>query len=83
MGKYEIEFSSKAAKNYKKLRNEYKSLIDMALIRLSEGLPLDVKPITGERKLYRIRVGKYRVLFTIIKEVIVVLRIGPRGDVYK
>lgn len=83
MGKYSVEFAKKAAKSYARLPEDYKSLIDLALYKLSEGLPVDLKPIVGEKDVYRIRVGKYRILFTIIDAVVVVSNIGPRGDVYK
>jgi mRNA interferase RelE/StbE len=83
MGFFKIEFSKKAAKDYKKLPHDYKDLIDLALQKLSNGLPVDIKPVTGETDSYRIRVGKYRILFVVIKDTLVVTKIGPRGDVYK
>jgi mRNA interferase RelE/StbE len=83
MGKYSVEFSKKAAKNYAQLPEEYKSLVDLALHKLSERLPVDIKPITGEKDIFRIRIGKYRILFTLIDNVVLISRIGPRGDVYK
>ncbi|HJX31170.1 MAG TPA: type II toxin-antitoxin system RelE/ParE family toxin [Thermodesulfobacteriota bacterium] len=83
MGHFKIEFSKTAAKDYKKLPRDYKALIDLALQKLSNGLPVDIKPITGERDSYRIRVGKYRILFVVIEDTLVVTKIGPRGDVYK
>jgi mRNA interferase RelE/StbE len=46
-------------------------------------LPADVKPITGETDLYRIRVGKYRILFVVIENTLLVTKMGPRGDIYK
>ena len=83
MGRFKVEFSKGAAKDYKKLPKGYKILVDLALLKLSEGLPVDIKPIIEEKDLYRIRVGKYRILFIIIRDIILVTRIGPRGDVYK
>lgn len=83
MGRFEIKFSREAAKQYKKLPKEYKSLVEIALFRLSEGLGLDLKPVEGERDVYRIRVGKYRVLFRKFNKTVLVFRISPRGDVYK
>ncbi len=83
MGRFEIKFSREAAKQYKKLPKEYKSLVDIALLRLSEGLELDLKPVQGEKDVYRIRVGRYRVLFTKFNKTVLVFRISPRGDVYK
>ncbi len=83
MGRYKIEFSRKAAKDYSRLAENYKSLVDMALRKISEGIPADIKPVIGEKDTYRIRVGRYRILLTMIDNVILVTRIGPRGDVYK
>jgi len=81
--KYSIEFSKKAAKSYARLPEDYKTLVDLALYKLSEGLPVDIKPILGEKDIYRIRVGRYRILFTIIDNVVLISSIGPRGDIYK
>jgi mRNA interferase RelE/StbE len=83
MGKYKIEFSKNAAKDYKRLPQNYKTLIDLALIKISEGLPVDIKPIIGEGDTYRLRVGKYRILFTVIKDTVIITKIGSRGDIYK
>lgn len=48
----------------------------------SEG---DIKPMTGYDGLYRLRVGAYRVLFTVENDILTVrvLQIGNRGDIYK
>lgn len=83
MGRFKVEFSKGAAKDYKKLPKGYKILVDFALVKLSEGLPVAIKPIIGEKDIYRIRVGKYRILFIAIKDTILVTKIGARGDVYK
>ena len=83
MGRYKIEFSKKAAKNYKKLPADYKSLVDLVLSKLNDGIPVDIKPVTGEENTYRIRVGRYRILFITIEDTLLITQIGPRGDVYK
>ena len=83
MGKFEIEFSKEAAKQYRKLPKEYKSLVDIALYRLSEGLELDLKPIEGQRNIYRIRVGKYRVLLRKFDKTALVFGISTRRGAYK
>ena len=49
-------------------------------------LPLgDVKPMQGTNKpqKYRLRVGGYRIIFRIDNDVIFILRIDNRGDIYK
>lgn len=45
----------------------------------------DIKPMAGYQNLYRLRVGDYRVLYSIENDVLIVrvLQIGNRGDVYK
>ena len=83
MARFEIEFSKGAAKDYKKLPKDYKVLIDLVLSKLTKGIPIDMKPIAGEDNIYRIRVGKYRILAAAIENTILITKIGPRGDVYK
>ena len=45
----------------------------------------DIKPMSGHENLYRLRVGSYRVLYTVEGDLLIirVLTIGNRGDVYK
>jgi len=45
----------------------------------------DVKPLKGFENSYRLRFGKYRVIFTIKNDelLIEVIKAGSRGDVYK
>jgi mRNA interferase RelE/StbE len=81
--RFEIRFSRDAAKQYKKLPKGYRSLVDVALFRLSEGLGLDLEPVEGEKNVYRIRIGRYRMLFVKFNKTVLVFRISPRGDVYK
>ena len=83
MERLEIEFSKKAAKAYNKLPTDYKELVDSVLQKFTDGLPIDIKPITGEENIYRIRVGKYRILCEVIGETLLIARIKARGDVYK
>ena len=57
------------------------------LLRAIYGLPEngDIKPMVNHENLYRLRVGSYRVLYSIEENVLIVrvLTIGNRGDVYK
>ncbi len=83
MGRSTIEFSKNAAEDYQRLPQDYKALVDASLSRLANGVPMDVKPITGEKDIYRIRVGRYRILFKKIESTLLIAKIGPRGDFYK
>lgn len=57
------------------------------LLKAIQGLPDigDIKPMAGHENLFRMRVGAYRVLYSIEHDLLIVrvLTIGNRGDVYK
>jgi len=46
---------------------------------------LDIKRLFGYKQRYRLRIGKYRILFDKYddKLIIIVIDIGSRGDIYK
>jgi mRNA interferase RelE/StbE len=76
LGRFEIKFSREAVKQYKKLPKEYKRLVDIAPFRLPEGLELDLKPVEGEKNVYRIRVGRYRMLLMKFNNTVLVFRVS-------
>ena len=85
-----IRVSSKAEKYFAKLGASTKSAIKTELTLLSSHEnPLqhpDARPLVGPFKgMYRLRVGKYRVIFTMLatERIIAVVNIAPRGDAYK
>ena len=85
-----IKFSTNAEKYYKKLDKKLKQGIKNHLKEISTyDNPLDyaqVNPLTGElRRFYRLRIGSYRIIFSLIYEdkVIAVVNIVPRGSAYK
>lgn len=45
----------------------------------------DIRPLKGKtvKNIYRLRVGKYRILFMKEEECIHILEIDTRGDIYK
>ena len=57
------------------------------ILRAIKNLPDigDIKPMSGYKNLYRLRIGDYRAIYTKDNEILVVrvLTIGNRGDVYK
>lgn len=57
------------------------------LLRAIYGLPFsgNIKPMAGKKGLYRLRVGDFRVLYTVEQEIVTVrvLDAGNRGDIYK
>ena len=86
--KYSVVFQKSAFKEYGKLNKTIKKKIDEALEILSFHPMtdlLDIKKMRGIEGFYRIRVGEYRMIYTIVKTrlLITVIRIGHRGDVYR
>lgn len=85
---YEIRFSKRAASYFKRLDRKTKeriaaSLDIMAVDPFSN--TLEIKPMVGRPEEFRLRVGDYRLIYTVENDVLVVyvLKVYPRGDVYK
>ncbi|MBM2815603.1 MAG: hypothetical protein HW421_2365 [Ignavibacteria bacterium] len=78
-----IHFTKKAYKQYKKLPAAYKKLLNAVLEKLQNSVQIDILPVQGETNTYRIRIGKYRIIIIKTNEVILVVKIESRGDVYK
>ena len=84
-----VRFSSTAEKRFRKLDRDFQKRIAKEIVILS-GLddPIrhpQVKPLTGDlKKFCRLRVGDYRIIFSILKEkkLIAVVNLVPRGDAY-
>jgi mRNA interferase RelE/StbE len=85
MAIWRVEFSKEAFKAYQKLSKGYQKSIDRILRLLTNREKVDIKPVEGERDIYRLRVGKYRILLKFLNKetTILVVKIGPRGDIYK
>jgi len=86
---WKIEIKPNAEKQYLKLDKKTRKRIKEYLIQLEKEenpfLSKNVRALTGELKGdYRIRIGKWRILFTPDKksEILFVYAILPRGDAY-
>lgn len=67
---------------------EFIRKLDEILTHISESPHtdrFDIKKLKGMDSNYRLRVGKYRFLFTVLKEdnIILIYKADTRGDVYK
>ena len=87
--RYEIQYT-KAADKFLKMHEDIRAQYEDAIRELLAGEHperIDVKRIRGKRNdYYRIRLGGYRVIYTIINGKIVVINtllVGLRGDIYK
>ena len=81
--RYQIVLEKPAQKFLKRLNRTDKERILRAIYKLPEGE--NIKRLKGHQDLLRLRVGDYRVIYTVHngKLVVCVVDIGNRGDVYK
>lgn len=82
---YELQYKKKAIKALAKINNPYYSSIIEAINELAENpRPFGYKKLTG-RDGYRIRVGTYRILYSIFESTLIIeiVNIGVRGGVYE
>ena len=85
MAKYKIEIKKSAAKELSNLPTKDLKIIIQKIQNLAEDpRPSGCKKLTADEK-YRIRSGKYRILYIIKEDVLVIyiIKIGHRRDVYR
>jgi mRNA interferase RelE/StbE len=83
---YRVEVERAVAKEIARLHPEIQRRITTALLALeSESRPVDCQKLAGEDELYRIRVGDYRIVYSIgdAGRVVIVLVASHRRDVYR
>lgn len=76
-----MKIESKALRQFRKMDAQMAKRLRDALICYERNKTGDVKKLQG-RKGYRLRVGSYRAIFEVDKNEIIVIEVGPRGDVY-
>lgn len=77
-----ISYSKTFEKKFSKYDRKLQEKIFNAIQNLPDG---DVKRLTGNDipPIYRIRISKYRILFSMNEEEIQILKVDSRGDIYK
>jgi len=79
---FEIKWEEKARKELYKLENQISSRIYKKVDELKSGFQSkDIKRIQGENK-FRLRVGDYRVLFSLENDLITIWKVGHRKNIY-
>lgn len=80
---YQIILKKKAKKFIDKLPVNEKRRVVAAIEQLPNGE--DIKKLKGHDKLLRLRVGDYRIIYTVDngKLIVYVIDIDNRGDIYK
>ncbi|NMO97719.1 type II toxin-antitoxin system RelE family toxin [Paenibacillus lemnae] len=85
---YEIKFHKDALKNIQKLDKPTRNRILDHIHILADDPKhpeLDIKKMQGVNNQFRLRIGSYRVIYSLFNDilVIVIIKVGSRGDVYK
>ncbi|MFB2773112.1 type II toxin-antitoxin system RelE/ParE family toxin [Pelatocladus sp. BLCC-F211] len=83
---YQVEITSRAAKQLKKLPEDIKLRIEEKIQELAENPRSDgVVKLEDSENIYRVRVGKYRILYEVKDDLLIVkvVKVGHRKDVYK
>ena len=80
---YKIVIEKRAEKFIRKQTKDNQVRLLTAIYKLP--LSGDIKPLEGAAGVYRLRVGTFRVLYTVEHDIVTVrvLDAGNRGDVYK
>jgi mRNA interferase RelE/StbE len=85
---YQVEYSKRLEKFLDRIDNRLFARFERARLKLQENpyrRDLDIKKMRGHANDYRLRIGKYRFLYTIIENrlLIYMYKADTRGDVYK
>lgn len=75
----EVRYSKQAYKYLMKLHRPKREQIIAAVNKIPTG---DIKKLKGFDDLYRLRVNDYRVIFNRDYDIIKIIKIGSRGDIY-
>lgn len=82
---YKVVLSNKAEKELEKLQDDYFKKVDEVIFNLAhQPRPVGSLKLT-EKEGYRIRVGNYRILYTIneLQKEVIVYKIAHRKDAYR
>ncbi len=86
MARYSIEISRTAERQLNKLNRDDQRRVVRAILALADDpRPQGSRKLTGYDDVFRIRAGRYRVLYSVSgkKLIIIILIIGHRKDVYR
>ncbi len=86
MTRYDIEISETAEKQLKKLQRGDQRRVARAIVALAdEPRPRGSRKLSGYSDVFRVRVGRYRVIYSVSgnRLIVIILKIGHRKDVYR
>ena len=81
---YQLIYTTRAARDIRKLGNSTKLRVKMALERYADTpLQFAQRLTNSELGTYRFRVGDYRVIIDVEDDKVIILRVGHRRDIYR
>jgi len=86
MALYKIQWKSSAKKEFKKIDKTEIKKIFLSIENLSnDPFPTNYKKLLGTESIYRIKVGNYRVIYSIEKDelIIEIIRVRHRKEAYR
>jgi len=86
MAKLEIQISRTAEKQLEKLSpDDQRRVVEAVLTLRDDPRPRGARKLAGYDDVFRIRVGHYRVLYSVSESelIVIILKIGHRKDVYR
>jgi mRNA interferase RelE/StbE len=81
--RFRLQIADEAWEQLRALPREQRLRIGQKLEALQTDLQGDVKKLSSQTGRYRLRVGVYRVLFTLEKDLIMVYLVKDRKDAYR
>lgn len=75
----EIQITKTAIKNIKKLDTVTRERVLNSISKLPMG---DIKRLQGYNNYYRLRIGNFRIIYSIVESTITILSVLPRGEAY-
>ncbi len=81
--RYRLEIGEEALEQLRALPSELRRRIGQRLDALQADLQGDVRKLAGQAGKYRLRVGDYRILFTLENDLVFVHQVKDRKDAYR
>ena len=86
MARYEVEISRSAEKQLRSLPRADQVRVARKMLALADDpFPRGVRKLSGYDDVFRVRSGRYRILYSVSERtlVVAVLKVGHRGDAYR
>jgi mRNA interferase RelE/StbE len=86
MARHKIEISRTAERQLKKLpRIDQERVVKTILALANDPFPKGSRRLSGYHDVFRVRTGRYRVLYSVEKSklIVIILKVGYRKDVYR